>query len=933
MDTTVWGAPRSAVENASLDGLVLEFQEQLSGPMCLREPDPRRGAERGQREGTVLRFDVRIRIGDLGRFLRGPDHGAGLDGTVTFGPLGGTFPIRNGRFHLFEIDARTGVRQVTYTFSFTAADGKTYRLRGHKEIDDDPGPLDVLEDMTLLFTTLHLGEEDGAPVHAAGILRFDLALAPDLVRSMRVEGASSIAQRLGAYVAFASFAYGALRDEYLKDLRLVYDTRYENLALSGRATTEDGLEVPVFLASGFHERGFPWGDGELFSDVLLAVGDGRGGFHRYAVSDRALEGLELDVEGGAYRYRGPLFAIADGYSTSSSKMRAGGAPLVPLQAEIEISFQARAFDAVPMIFPLVPKLLRRLSSAVAREIRRQLPGEDPLGIFITPHAVAVSGGSIRLRPGSPAGAPGASELALAAAETFGEAEIGTFRNVKFPTMLYGYLCALRPQARAARVQVHSRTLRNERERWGRDRLEAVLGSVVSRACSSELLLDAGGLHVRPLGRRRPREEPAPLLQKLGDPILEVNNDHYPTAVFQRRIVEVQDPSGERCLALEEDMSLFRREAIGCTRRAVVASIADEDPLRGLERVLDATGFDALLDAKWKASGKARDDFSIVVKPNFMFAYDRRDRSTYTDPRLVHRLVERVRAAGFERVKVVEAQSTYGEYFDKRSVREMADYLGYDGSAGYEVVDMSLDADEVRYLGPHLGRHPVSRAWREADFRISFAKNKTHAYAFYTLTLKNIYGALPLANKFKEYHCNRGIYATAIEYLAAFPVDYGLVDAVLSADGPFGIFADPAPNPTRTLIGGDDLVAVDWVAATKMGIDPMLSAYMRLAVEAFGKPEIELVGDASPYRPWLNVPVALTLFTSKGLDADYHFGNLLYAAAAQMDETHFRYRSASLLARALRRLTLPIRRTFFLRTGEDPSFANRFFSWLFYEMGF
>ena len=87
--------------------------------------------------------------------------------------------------------------------------------------------------------------------------------------------------------------------------------------------------------------------------------------------------------------------------------------------------------------------------------------------------------------------------------------------------------------------------------------------------------------------------------------------------------------------------------------------------------------------------------------------------------------------------MAEAQSTYGEYFDRRSVREMADYLRYDGSPGYQVVDMSLDADERRYLGPHLGDHPVSRAWREADFRISFAKNKTHAYAFYTLTLKNI----------------------------------------------------------------------------------------------------------------------------------------------------------------------------------------------------
>lgn len=163
--------------------------------------------------------------------------------------------------------------------------------------------------------------------------------------------------------------------------------------------------------------------------------------------------------------------------------------------------------------------------------------------------------------------------------------------------------------------------------------------------------------------------------------------------------------------------------------------------------------------------------------------------------------------------------------------------------------------------------------------------------------------------------------------------YGLVDAYISADGPFGIFADPTPNETLTIIGGADLVAVDWVAATKMGIDPMISQYMRLAVEAFGKPEIRLIGNANPYRPWLNVPVALTLFTHRGLDAEYHFGNLFYTACAQMDETHFRHKDEGWSIRLLRRLTVPVRRTFFVRTGENPSLSNRAVSWLMYHMGF
>jgi uncharacterized protein (DUF362 family) len=917
----------------SLDGLVLRFQETMGGHVGIDEPEPLAGAARGQRENTPLQFDVEIRIEDLGRFLRVAGHAAELSGNVTFEPLGGRLPIRDGAFNLFTVDPGTGIRRMTYAFRFSAADGRLYFLHGYKEIHDDPGALDVVPDMTTLFATLYRGPDELSPVYASGVLAFDLKKTPALLASMKVEGTNSLLQKMAAYTAFASFAYGALRDEYLQGVRLLYDTRYENLVLSGRMRRADGAEVPFFLGSGVHERGFPWGDGELFSDVLLVVGDGKGGFQRFCMTDRTLEDLVLDISGGVYRYHGTLLAITDGYSASFSQLRSGSPRLVPIRARIDITFESRSYDGVAVSFPRVPKLIRKLSSTMAKELRAHLPGTNPLGVFITPHAVTVRTGSMKFGDaGTAAGGPDGN-FTILERRTFGEAERGTFRNVKWPTLLYGYLCAIRPEERAARVQIHSRTLRHEREHWVRDQLDAFLGTVISRTCSCEMRMERDELRVILLTAPGTRAERIPLFVKIGEPVLEVNNDHFPTANFQRRIVEVLDPSGQRCLALEDDMSVLRLEPVGTVRKATVASIRDADKFAALDRVLGDTGFDAILEAKRKDSGKARQDFSIVIKPNFMFAYDKRDRSTYTDPELVHHLVKRLREMGFGNLNVVEAQSTYGEYFDRRSVREMAEYLGYDRKAGYEVVDMTLDADVIQHLGLHLGNHPVSRSWREADFRISFAKNKTHAYAYYTLTLKNIYGALPLADKFKEYHCGRGIYETTIEYLKAFPVDYGLVDAWLSADGPFGIFADPAPNETNTIIGGTDLVAVDWIGASKMGIDPMISPYMKLAVEAFGKPEIRLVGDPSPYRPWLNVPVALTLFTNKGVDANHYFGNLMYSAAAQMDETHFRHKNRALYMRLLRRMTVPLRRAFFLRTGENPSRANRLFSSLFYKMGY
>jgi len=867
-----------------LKGVGFQFDESMAGYLGKGETDPAEGAAVGRHLESKIRFDVQITISDLNRFLKVSQHEAELSGTVTCDVIGGTFTIFDGKFNLFSLETEMGMRQMVYSFRFRDADNQTYYFHGHKKIEDDPGKLDVVEDMTRLFTIIYRGEDEQAPIYGAGELYFKLSDGPSMISSMKVLNATSLWQKVAAYSAFTSFAYGALRSEYLKDMRMVYDTRYENLVLSGFVRGKNGIK-PFFFVSGMHDKGFPWGDGETFWDVMLVVGDEEGNYQRYCITDRILEGLELDVEHGTYRYNGPLFAIKEGFSTSLLNMRSSREHLIECEAKLEIDFNVQPHDTVPFPFPVVGKLVRKLSKPLMAQLREALPAEHPLGIHITPHTVSVRSGTLLItKPVSEGAAAGSSEsFEIIDDRTFGEAERSTFRNIKEPTLLYGYICSVQPAAQSVRIQIHSRTLRDEREHWGKDRLDAYLGAIVSRTASAEMLMEGGRLTLTPFSRSDYEESSNKLFVKLGDPIIEINNDHYPTAVFQRRIVKVRDPSGKECLALEEDVSRI------------------------------TTGFDKLVEDRLAASNKSRADFSIVIKPNFMFAYNKRDQSTYTDPELVGHLVKRLRQAGFESIAVVEAQSTYGEYFDRRSVCEMAEYR--------------------RHLGSHLGNHPVSAIWSDADFRISFAKNKTHAYAYYTLTLKNIYGALPLANKFKEYHCARDIYHTAIEYLIAFPVHFGLVDAYLSADGPFGIFADTCPNPTHTIIAGADLVAVDWVAATKMGIDPMISQYMPLAVKAIGKPEIQLVGDASMYRPWLNVPEVLTLFTHKGVDADYYFGNLVYTSCAHMDKTHFTHKSRAIHIRLLRKLTIPIRNTFFVRTNESPTWTNRLASWMLYKLGY
>ena len=193
-------APARADQSAGLDGIVLRFNESMSGYLGIGAVEPEQGSEAGRAGNTPMRFDVEIRIPDLGRFLRLPDRSATLSGAVAFGPLGGRFEIQDGRFNLFSADPSTGRSQMRYNFRFVAADGKTYYLNGRKDIIDDPGRLDLLEDMTWLFTTVHRGPDANAPVYGAGILRFHLREAPKLAASIKVDGAGSFKQIGRAHV-------------------------------------------------------------------------------------------------------------------------------------------------------------------------------------------------------------------------------------------------------------------------------------------------------------------------------------------------------------------------------------------------------------------------------------------------------------------------------------------------------------------------------------------------------------------------------------------------------------------------------------------------------------------------------------------------------------------------------------------------------------
>lgn len=498
---------------------------------------------------------------------------------------------------------------------------------------------------------------------------------------------------------------------------------------------------------------------------------------------------------------------------------------------------------------------------------------------------------------------GTEEYVLSEGQSLGEAERSTFQNIRWPKIDYNYFCLLHPVLDQIYVKIRSGVLRENRKDDALDQVAQQIGRVINHISSLDLEIQKDHWRVWP-------PEEAKSFQ-VEENLLEINNDHFPTAVFQRRIVALRDAGGQVFHGLEEDMDPLNLSSLHSDRLVTVAAIKDPDPLKALDEVLARTDFFGRLEGAAGKSGRGKEDLAIIVKPNFMFAYSTKDPSTYTDPRLVEHLIDRLYERGYRRLAVAEARSTYGIFFTNREVKTVARYLGFT-EKNYRLIDLSEDLEEYTYSGK-LGAHYVNREWKGADFRIAFAKNKTHSYAYYTLTLKDIYGALPMENKFLEYHHRRDIFTTTIEYLKHFPVHFALIDAHISADGPFGIFADKHPNRTETIIGGEDVVAVDWIGAAKMGLDPLVSDYMKEAVQAFGKPQIRLIGDRALYPDWVNVSDAVPLLAF-GLDRNYYFGNLFYSVFSHMDD-YFQYKDPRLARRFLRLISDPLKSLFFQKVEQ------------------
>lgn len=934
----------------------LEWAERMWGYLYEGAASFEEGYLKGKEAGNKLEYVVTTQIADLDALLAGPDTGPGARHVPMTGrascPMifGQNIALQKGAtFGLYFRDQQTNERRMSYDFQVIGPNGTTYTFSGYKRIVHDAGTFDILQDHTTLYATLQW-QEGSENKTARGIIYFHpIPDLPPMLLSMLLPGSESLLgvisaaahlkDRLITIVRFFLFVSREASQEYLKNIiPSIYEAEYRNWVCKGTCERE-GVQLEFFLFSGIHPKGFPWGGDTGFSDIGLIIREGSGDVRRFALSDRTVANLELDFNTstqGRYNYDGDMFEVTKGYQLSFADMRKSPLPdhLRKVSARLEFAFTPRFVERKNVPFEVsldrLKKYLESLTGAkqkagflpafdwlsvLLKTVEQWIKALKPLGYSADIYTLSAVNGSLAI--------DGAT-YNVKAQETLAEGEYGRLSSFTVPALYYNYFCAVEPARGASakgafRVQIRSGVLRpvasGSLAHWFEEPLGKMIGSVAYM--DYEVVSNPDGSLVH--GTIEPKEKADSLILHEA-PLLEINNNHYPGhRTFQRRIVSLPGTTESGSLGMEENMSVLDLTSQGAERSTCVAAVKNADRFAALDQVLEATGFFSALEAAYNKAvaekQKTRETFSIVIKPNFSFMYSLTDISTFTDPALVKYLIARIRDRGFRNITLVEAESTYATFFTNRDVETLARYVGYTGS-DHAIVNLSRDY--VSYTSPAASaaagkptRRDVHPVWRDADFRISFAKNKTHAYAYYTLTIKNIYGALPRSNKFKEYHCNREefgdepIYTPAIELIQDFPVHFGFIDAYFSADGIFGVFADKKPDFTGTIIGGEDLVAVDWVGASKMGLDPQLSTYMRLAIKAFGKPEIRLVGDYSLYPDWQNLPVFMPKATTALMDRNYSWGLIIYASFSMMDP-FFQFKLTGKGLEVIRLFSLPVR---------------------------
>jgi hypothetical protein len=230
--------------------------------------------------------------------------------------------------------------------------------------------------------------------------------------------------------------------------------------------------------------------------------------------------------------------------------------------------------------------------------------------------------------------------------------------------------------------------------------------------------------------------------------------------------------------------------------------------------------------------------------------------------------------------------------ENQNVAFIAEKLGYAPRGRYRIADLTLEKEPFAYPyrdaagRARLWHDGVGRSWREANFRITFAKAKTHEHDWLTLGTKNVYGCFPSPDKIRRYHMREEVPDVTARSLLSFPVHFSFVDAWIASDG-FQGYKIAHPQPLHLLFGGNDVCAVDIEIFKRAGFDPCPSMVVRRALEqtrAGATPRYAVRGDTTTtfaaLTAWANIDDATVATIDRREEVYVNWGLLNLRPAAE-----------------------------------------------------
>lgn len=292
-------------------------------------------------------------------------------------------------------------------------------------------------------------------------------------------------------------------------------------------------------------------------------------------------------------------------------------------------------------------------------------------------------------------------------------------------------------------------------------------------------------------------------------------------------------------------------AIGSGGRVSIVQGSTREEKLQLFRELLAGDLEHRLRERARTLGKPLSEFQVAIKPTFMLGYHQRDRSMITDRELLDELARFLHECGCKDVAVVEGRNLYDQFYGNRSVHDVAQYFNI-CSAHFRVVDLS-DEQVPHSFFRGMAQYSVGHTWKNADFRISFPKMRSHPVELAHLTISNLEGIGARCDQFLFAERQADRETATMMLLDEFPPHFSIVDAYeQAADGLVGIMGCPRPITPLRFYAGSDALAVDMVAARHMGLkDPREVSSLRAACHWFGDPSDSIVidGPDEPLGNW------------------------------------------------------------------------------------